>query len=275
VPLPGWRRIPHRQLAWRPQPAVVTPPVTLAWTAEGGTDQTDVTVANSGGASGDAWQTVQTGTGAIKRYSVAHDHSGSLGIEFATGATATTPTVGWNTNIGIQTEVWFRQYIYFTANPALEPRILHIHDAAGSTQRCSVSVRPDGLLQMLNSVGSTAVGDRTTIAIALNAWNRVEFHAILSATVGQYEVKLFKTDPEATVITGPPDNELVSSAATQNLGGAGGTYRFGISGTPLANVASWWSDDMSVSTVGWIGPTAAAAPTGPPAPFVSQYSGRW
>jgi hypothetical protein len=255
VPLPGWRRIPHRQLAWRPQPAVVIPPVTLAWTAEGGTDQTDVTVANSGGASGDAWEAVQTGTGAIKRYSVAHAHQGSFGIEFATGSTATTPSVGWTTKIGTQTEIWYRCYIYFTANPAAAHRILHVH--SGGTQRCSVELETTGLLQMLDSTGSTLAADRTTNAIALNAWNRVEFHAILDATVGQYEIRLYKTDPDAAI--GSYD-EQVSSAANKSLGGAGNTWRFGVTGTPVANVASWWADDLSVSTVGWIGPITPAAP---------------
>jgi hypothetical protein len=236
----------------------------LVWTAEGGTPGTDVTVANSGGASGDQWQAIQTGTDAVKRYSTLHSHRFVQCIEFATGSTATTPTVGWNAKIGTLTEVSFCMYVYFTARPALEHRLLHIHDVAGTAQRCSLSVRPDGVLQMLDSTGSTLAGDRTTKPIALYQWNRVEFHAILDATVGQYECRLYKTDPDAPELG---YDEQVSSAANKNLGGAGGTYRFGVTGTAVANVNSWYADDLAVKAGRWIGPIG---PSGQQVPAAGQ-----
>jgi hypothetical protein len=57
--------------------------------------------------------------------------------------------------------------------------------------------------------------------------------------------------------------------ATKNLLGAGDTYRFGVTGSPVTNVVQWWADDLSVSTVGWIGPTGIAPSVGvTPAPLV-------
>jgi hypothetical protein len=63
--------------------------------------------------------------------------------------------------------------------------------------------------------------------------------------------------------------------ATKNLLGAGDTYRFGVTGSPVTNVVQWWADDLSVSTVGWIGPSGVAAVAGPVPVVVSQYTGRW
>src|SRR6266496_3560765 len=106
----AWQRLPRPQQGER---------ALALWTAEGGIEWADVTVANSGGASGDQFNVSQTGTDAVKRYTTRESYDGTYAIEFATGGTATTPTIGWSTRIGARTEIYFCCYIKFTQNPAL------------------------------------------------------------------------------------------------------------------------------------------------------------
>jgi len=88
------------------------PAVALSNSAEGGTDTTAVTTANSGGTSGNAWDTV---TGA-PTFSATHAAHGTLCYSFP-AATAT--NVQWSAaSIGMMATLYARLYVYPTANPA-------------------------------------------------------------------------------------------------------------------------------------------------------------
>src|SRR5215467_10547633 len=94
----------------------------LVNSAEGGTNGTTVSTGNSGGASGNAFDALLT-TNATVAYDNAHAHSGALSVKFATAGTAANWAVEWTTSMGTLSQVWFRLYVYFTANPAAGFRI--------------------------------------------------------------------------------------------------------------------------------------------------------
>ncbi|HSR87236.1 MAG TPA: hypothetical protein VLM11_23900, partial [Streptosporangiaceae bacterium] len=229
-------------------PAAISPPpiITLANTAEGGTSGTTVTAANSGGSSGPVFDRVDVGAGATGIFDSSQAAHGNLAYAFGTGSTAALSRVQWTSSMGTQTQVWFRAYLYFTANPAATVRV--INQDQGHTACAVVVVLPSGKLQLRTGSAGTQTFT-TTSTIPLNHWFRVEGYTIGSSTAGQVQLELFKT-PDATT----PD-ETDTSAATINTYGSMDTYNFGISAY-TANVATYWEDDVAISNGGYLGPAA-------------------
>ncbi len=148
--------------------------------------------------------------------------------------------------MGTQTQVWFRAYLYFTADPAASVRVLN--ESQGTTACAVVVVTPSGKLQV--RTGSTGTQTLTTTrVIPLNQWFRIEGYVTGSATAGQVELKLFQTADSTT-----PD-ETDASAPNINTYGTMDHYSFGIS-TTAANVAEYWEDDIAISNAGYIGPAS-------------------
>jgi hypothetical protein len=199
-----------------------------------------------------------------------HAAHGTLSCKTATGGTAGGSRGIWGASLVYSgTTLWYRQYLYWTANPAAETRILSI--APASSTNGEVSVSTAGKLIVRQSTGSLITNMTSTASIPLNAWFRIEGFVLQSATVGQVELKLFTTSMDAT----SPD-ETDTSAATQNTNASPATQvLFGVSGSSLANVGPFWQDDIAVSDSGYIGPVItgtnasaglAAATTVPPGP---------
>ncbi|HSR85153.1 MAG TPA: hypothetical protein VLM11_13335, partial [Streptosporangiaceae bacterium] len=192
-------------------PAAADSSITLTNNAEGGTSGTAVTAANSGGASGNAFDRVDVGAGATGIFDSSHAAHGGLAYAFGTGSTAALSRVQWNNSIGTQSQVWFRAYLYFTADPAVTVRVAN--QDQGTIACAVVVVLPSGKLQVrTGSAGKQTL--TTTSTIPLNRWFRIEGHAIGSPTAGQVQLELFKT-PDATT----PD-ETDTSAATINTYGS-------------------------------------------------------
>src|SRR6185437_14158400 len=109
---------------------------------------------------------VQLGSGAAIVSDSAHAHSGTLSAHFTTGGTAAQDDVVWSTSAGTNTQVWFRLYLYFTANPAVNMQVLCCNITGGSTQAGAVWVTTTGKLRFDNSAFSAI--QTTTTSIALN-----------------------------------------------------------------------------------------------------------
>jgi hypothetical protein len=212
---------------------------------EGGTNGTTITTGNSGGASGNAFDVVNNGSGATTAFDSTRAAHGSLSCQIATSATSANSYVQWNTSMGSQAQVWFRLYLYFTANPAANTRIAQFGSgSAGAFLRLTSS----GTIAVVNLNGG-AVITTTSASIPLGTWFRVEGFVLMSATVGQTELKLFTTAPDA-----PVPSETDTSAASLNLGAATiSGFLFGVA-TAQANVAAYWQDDLGLSNTGYIGP---------------------
>jgi hypothetical protein len=171
--------------------------------------------------------------------------NGTLG-GLVTASASETAYCGWSSAIGTLTEFWGRMSIYFTANPAGSTRIFSGFNA--STRVGAVQVGTTGRISLIDS-GNSNQGTMTN-AIALNQWNRVEWHMLCSATVGMLEVKLFQT-----VTSGSP-TETLTTAATLNTSTQTTAYRFGRSESATGATGTFYIDDLAIDTAGYPGPYA-------------------
>src|SRR5712672_1763560 len=86
----------------------------LANNAEGGSNGTTVSNANSGGTSGNAWDLISVVTGGVCQFSNTSPAHGSLCYAFSTGATAGSSLIGWTTSVGTTTTLYGRAYYKIT-----------------------------------------------------------------------------------------------------------------------------------------------------------------
>jgi hypothetical protein len=204
---------------------------------------TTITNGNSGGASGTAFNSTSIGGSATLTSDSTHVAHGSLAMKATTAAISTVSIAIWAAAMGAQTQVWFRTYLFITANPAttLTP-VLFFNT---TTQAGGLQITTGGKLQLIDANSATILTG--TLNVSLNNWFRVEGFIITSATVGQMEYKLFLTPDSATA------DEVMTSAAMQNTNTQVVSYRFG---TALSSAnQTIWHDDIGLSNVGYLGPS--------------------
>lgn len=225
---------------------------TLLNSFEGGTSGTTITAGNSGGTSGNAFDGASEGTGATNAYDSTQSAHGLLSAKMATASTATTTQLTWSTSMGSQAQVWFRLYLYFTANPAAVQRIWNCTSSGSSCG--TVSVTAAGKLEFLAGTAGTNEFTFTTV-IPLNQWFRVEGFLTGSATTGQVSLSLYEPLDSASA------TETHTSAATVNTTGSPNLYAYGVSAN-LASAGPFWMDDLGLSNTGAIGPVPATSGSG-------------
>ncbi len=230
---------------------------TVTWSAEGGSNGTGITAGNSGGASGDAFESVSLGAGATAIYDNAQAHNGSLAAKLATGGSAADCSLNYGSAIGSQPTVYFRAHVYMTANPGTSHRLIDAWDS-GSGQLCfAIYLTSSGQLMSVNTAGSTI--QTMSASVNLGSWFRVEVMLIGHASTGQVEVKLFNTADSTT------PTETITSTANQNTRGSANNFRFGAAGDPLPASRTLWLDDLGISTTGYLGPTVSTVTLTPAA----------
>lgn len=204
---------------------------------------------NTGGASGNFFDTITIGTNATLAADNTHSAHGIVSCKVATAASSVTSFAQWDTSMGTQAQIWFRSYLYFTANPGSATDVIEGASVGGLC--AGVQLATNGTLIFRNSAGTTIF--TTTATIPLNQWFRLEGFIIGSSTVGQVSLSLYKTADSLT-----PD-ETDTSAATQNTRGSMTQYRFGQL-TARVNAGPFWQDDLGISSTGPLGPAASLAP---------------
>lgn len=219
---------------------IAAPMTLLTNSFEGGSSGTTITAGNSGGASGNAFDTVDDSPA----YSNTHAATGTLSAKLSAG---TTNQAMWWTGSLTGTsvpQVWFRLYGYLSAYPTSSPTIVEPRYSGGSA--AFVVQESNGQLTFADQ-SATAVF-RTTTALPIGAWWRIEGFITGSASAGQVELKVFLSPNSAT-----PD-ETKTSGTSVNTGGAitamryGQVMEFGGSGVDM------WVDNLGASTSGYIGP---------------------
>ena len=215
----------------------------------GGAVNLEVTTGNSGGTSGNAFDATGLGTGTNNGYDNTHVAHGSLAAEFTTIASASTYEQ-WNTSGSAPSvsQMWFRLYVYFTADPANSHKIWSCTNGGNAVM--SVFANSSGKLSVTYSSGGTSF---VTFAnsFPLNKWFRVEGFIVASATVGQVS---------ATQYTGDSIVPTETHTSTANLNTSSGnptTYNFGVF-TAVASAGPFWMDDVGLSTTGYLGPSSTA-----------------
>jgi hypothetical protein len=213
-----------------------------------GTNGVSVSTANSAGTDGsNAFDLVNIGSTGTLAYSNAHVLPGrgeSLSAQFQSGGTPAPEYLQWAASMGNQSELWFRMYLYFLANPTLSTRV--IQWLSGASAAGGIVVTAAGKLQALNSAGSGAV--ISTGTIPLNAWFRLEGFIIGSATVGQVGFSWYNTIDSVT------PTETDTSPATVNTTGVLGTSRFGIANA-VTSQGPYFMADLALSNTGSLGPS--------------------
>lgn len=223
--------------------------------AEGGTNGTTVTGGaggNSGGASGDYFDSVTIGTGSALTFDNAQAAHGSLAYKIAP-ASSQPSYVEQTTQMGTVSTVYGRFYIYPDVTPASGALVQF---RSGATNCARVALNPSSTNFTLNwkDGANVDITGTTTSAHAPQAWYRVEYKVIFSATVGQVVLNLYSGDSGTAL-------DSLTSAATFNLGAASAdTFRIGrVVGSTNTYIS--WLDDIVVNDTGFPGPAGSRAVT--------------
>jgi hypothetical protein len=222
----------------------------LSNTFEGGTDTTTITTGNSGGASGDAFNTVTIGASATLTFSATHAAHGGLGMQIVQPVTAVSTFVDWTAVGGGTADTFFRIYVYRTANGSAKGYIMAARTTTG-TATAYLAIGTTGLVECQNPAGGVlALG---SVPIGLNQWVRIEWRVKSSTTVGEVEWRLYNTADSTTITETQSATGAVLGATTDQI-------RWGTPSTPQPASDTSWYDDLAVSTAGWIGPAGQAGP---------------
>lgn len=197
---------------------------------ETGGNGTGITIANSDDAGDPIFDDVQTSGTATLTYDNANVFEGTYAAKIATGASASLAYVEYRPTI--TTRCWARLYIYLTANPGTNHRILAVAQAGG-TIHCSVQMQTTGILRVINAAGSAVA--TCANAVPLNTWVRVDLATTASAT-GRCTMsyRTGNASHPTEVVYG------ANSTGTTSIG----RIAAGISGTTVANV-TFWMDKFS------------------------------
>ena len=225
-----------------------TPALKLTNNFEGPAGAT-VTIGNSGGNLGNAFDFVTIGGGDTLTYDTSEsDIAGALSGKFVTGASGSALT-GWTVkSLGLQTQVWFRAYMYFTAFSG-NCRVIRFLTPAG-TLCGSIQVNGSGKVQTLNS--ASAQQTISTLTLPANKWFRLEGFFTGSSNAGRIQVQIFTSNPYGSVA-----DETNTTGTNISTGGVFGAVNFG-NPASVANY-TFWMDDIGVSNTG---PLGAVAPPG-------------
>ncbi|MER6892029.1 hypothetical protein, partial [Streptomyces halstedii] len=218
--------------------------------ADGGTQGLTVTPANSGGASGNAWNAV-AGTPNIV-YDGAHAR-GALAYKLDVAAATTPHQVVWTSaSMGAVTQLYGRLYLWTAAHPVTN-RLGLVRFMNGASQAARLILQTDGTLQLTDAGNAAELN--TTTPIATGQWVRVEWRVVFVATGAAVEVRLFN-DADSTVAT-----QVVSGTAS-GIGAACDSVQIGAYLNGLASSWTAWLDSIELNDTGFPGPLPDDEPEG-------------
>ncbi|WP_242890295.1 hypothetical protein [Actinomadura litoris] len=215
--------------------------------AEGGSNGVTVSAANSGGASGNAFDST-VGTPTITYDSA--QARGTLAYKVVAGASA--QQLVWSSSMGTQAELWGRLYLYSSGAPNSSNGLIRF--LTGGSQAARLRYETTGALAIADSGNSPEF--TTTNALATGQWTRVEFHIQFIATNAVVELRLYNSADSTT----PTETQSVSNAA--GMGVNCDTIQIGSFNSATMTV---WMDGLQVNNTGWPGPIV-----GRPSPLVAS-----
>jgi hypothetical protein len=240
----------------------------LSNTLEGGTDTTTITTGNSGGASGDAFNNVVIGASATETFSATHAAHGGLAMKITQPASGVSTYVDWTGFGTLTTDVWFRLYVYRTANGSSEGYVVSVRNAAAAAC-CYIAISAAGIIRIWNA-SSAQAALTGSVAVGLNQWVRIEMRVFPSTTIGEIDWWLYNT-PDAPI----GSHDETKSATGLVLAANVDQVRWGMPSTPQPVSESSWYDDLAVSTAGQLGPAGAPPPPATTVPQLAAQGARW
>jgi hypothetical protein len=220
--------------------------------AEGGTDGTVVSAANSGGNSGTAWSLVDDGTtNDTVKFSTAGTMYGSLGYLVQVGVTTDNAYVQWTgiTPLNSVTDTMYaRCYCKIVSLTGSITNIITIVNN-GVNAGGGVGISSAGKFTAKLYSGATAA--TSTNSVPIGSWFLLECKVIAAASgTGQVQIKIY-LDPYASSPT-----ETVTTGTVATGPGLIGIARFGALGGTYTNL-TMYMDEIAVQDTGYIGPVAA------------------
>ncbi len=232
-------------------------------TLEGGTNGTTITTGNSGGASGDAFNSVTVGTGNTLTYNnTTGKVTQTLGAKWTFGGT-NNGTALW-TGLGSLTgQVWFRATFVASAIPTVGNWFGVLQANTSSSVRCAaIGLRTDGKIQVYDAAGLAITASTSSTVLSPNTMYRIEF-AVTPGTGGTGVVEWWLYDSATAGAANFIEHKQTTGLT---LGANVDQFQFGVDSTPAnVNGISGWYDDLAVSTADQLGPRGGSAFTANPA----------
>lgn len=225
----------------------------LSNTAEGGTDGVTVTPANSGGASGDAFNVVSIGPDGELTFEDAHPAHGALGYRYnVTGAGAQRCYTAWT--LAAVTEIFHTAYLFREAEIGTGG-IPFVALYSVVALKAYVRLNLNGTIRVADSLNAPTDG---LVPISFGAQNRIELYVLASATVGQLEARLYR----GSNFDGATPDEIITSPATRNTGVSWDQVRQGLPELvtlSALNARPFFLDDYNANGAGFPGPPGGEA----------------
>jgi hypothetical protein len=224
---------------------------------EGGSDETAITTANSGGDSGDAFDSIASGASTVV-YDTARAAHGSVSARF--DIVSSTVFATWL--VSAFTTAFFRTYLWASATPSSAMTILRLRN--GTTLVGRVQLNASGQVVITNAAGAIQTVGSTVITDS--SWWRVEAKYIAGTTTGSVEVRIFPGD--STTAT-----ETITASAT-DFGTQATEISWGMAFAP-GTAYVYWLDDVAYDDVDWIGPEVGEGTTQIIRPIATTFAGNW
>jgi Siphovirus ReqiPepy6 Gp37-like protein/Glycosyl hydrolase family 26 len=216
---------------------------------EGGSNGTTITVANSGGTSGDAWDAVNTAV-PLPVYSTTGALDGSLGSSHSLSATSNA-LLDWSTSFSgfnATSIPWYtRDYFKITALPSAQVFLQSVQKISPFALVWSIFIDTTGHLGIRNRASGTNIATATTV-LSLNTRHRYETKVVYDGTTYSLTLRCFY-GTNADGIT--PDETLTGSITSAN---AVDLMGFGAQTAASATLGPIYHDNIAADTVDWIGP---------------------
>ena len=218
--------------SWIGPSGSVTPPpagATLANTFEGGVDGTTITVANSGGASGDGFDFVTLGSGSTAVYDddiqLHGTYTGLL------GTTGNNGYVSWDdTSWAGSSVAYARVYFRVSALPGSNTTIANFLESDGTTVGCEVRLNSAGTIGLRAPATTRAT---STLTVSTGTWYRLEVYVVSNASTGSMTARLFT----GANLEGTTPDETVSFTGQDTGNGTVGGFGFGMISAPGSSLS--------------------------------------
>jgi hypothetical protein len=207
--------------------------VELNNSADGGTQGATVSVANSGGASGNAWNSV------VGTPTITFDNTHAIGpLAYRVAGAASAQQMAWSFTAII--EMWGRIYLWSNANPSASTGI--VRPTIGGAQAARIRLDADSRLTLADAGNAAEV--TTANPVPTGQWVRVEWRIQFVASGAAVALRTY--------------NGADSTAPTENLSGTAAGIGAGCDGCQFGsfNSTTWagWFDAIQINDTGFPGP---------------------
>lgn len=209
---------------------------------EGGTSTTTVSTGNSGGVSGNAFDSVSVGATASLQFSSAQAAHGTLSMLVQNGASSSSAHADWTTSMGTQATIYWRAYCYMPGSAGSAWRMIQAETTGSHVGSVFIS---GTTIHLSYGSGFTSAGTLTT-PVPTGQWFRLEGYFTGDSSAGAVSASLYTVTDSVT----PAETKTFTGL---NTGSPMNQYQFG----QLANASSlgpFYLDDIAVSSTGPIGP---------------------